>query len=104
MLNKTIVNDIVFFTTLLPPCWQRSAFSLFLEIDMIKFPTILTRRNVIGAGAGLAVAGTAVQLLMPASAQADAGQAGAEPFNPHASYRFQLPSLPPPLLSHSTAS
>jgi len=25
---------------------------------MIKFPTILTRRSVIGAGAGLAVAGT----------------------------------------------
>src|SRR5258708_8867520 len=57
---------------------------------MIKLPTILTRRSVIGAGAGLAVAGTAVPLLMPASAQADAGQAGAEPLNGNGFYRFKI--------------
>jgi pimeloyl-ACP methyl ester carboxylesterase len=46
---------------------------------MIKSPTILTRRSIFRAGAGLAVAATATPFLTPASAQAkDAPQAGAE--------------------------
>ena len=38
---------------------------------MIKSPTILTRRSIFRAGAGLAVAATATPLLTPASAQAE---------------------------------
>ena len=46
---------------------------------VLKSPTILTRRSVFHAGAGLAIAATARPLLTPASAQAeDARQAGAE--------------------------
>jgi glyoxylase-like metal-dependent hydrolase (beta-lactamase superfamily II) len=49
-----------------------------LEIDVTKSPTILTRRSVFRAGAGLAVAATATSFLTPASTQAeDARQAGA---------------------------
>jgi hypothetical protein len=47
---------------------------------MIKSPTILTRRSMFRAGAGLAIAAMASPLLTPAPAQAeDARQAGAEP-------------------------
>ena len=46
---------------------------------MIESRTILTRRSIFRAGAGLAVAATATPFLTPASAQAkDAPQAGAE--------------------------
>jgi hypothetical protein len=62
-----------------------------LEIDMIKSPTILTRRSVFRAGAGLAVAATATRLLSLASAQAeDVRQAGAEPLNGNGFYRFKI--------------
>src|SRR5260370_5457646 len=58
---------------------------------MIKSPTILTRRSIFRAGAGLAVAATATPLLTPASAQAeDARQAGAEPLNGNGFYRFKI--------------
>src|SRR6476620_9868181 len=61
------------------------------EIDMIKSPTILTRRNLFRAGARLAVAATATPLLNPASAQSeDAHQAGAEPLNGNGFYRFKI--------------
>jgi glyoxylase-like metal-dependent hydrolase (beta-lactamase superfamily II) len=61
------------------------------EIDMIKSPTILTRRNLFRAGAGLAVAATATPLLTPASARAeDAQQAGAERLNGNGFYRFKI--------------
>jgi metal-dependent hydrolase (beta-lactamase superfamily II) len=51
---------------------------------MTKSPTILTRRNIFRAGAGLAVAAMATPLLTPASAKAEnARQADAEP-NPEA--------------------
>src|SRR5258708_27115009 len=51
-----------------------------LEIEMIKSPTIVTRRSMFHAGAGLAVAAMATPLVTPASAHAeDARQAGAEP-------------------------
>jgi hypothetical protein len=64
---------------------------LYPEVDMIKFPTILTRRSIFRAGAGLAVAATATSLLTPASAQAkDARQAGAEPLNGNGFYRFKI--------------
>ena len=43
-----------------------------LEIDMTKSPTILTRRSIFRAGAGLAVAATATPLLTRASAWAEA--------------------------------
>jgi hypothetical protein len=43
---------------------QRTPF-LYLEIDMIKFPTILTLRSKFRAGAGPAVAATATPLLTP---------------------------------------
>ena len=43
-----------------------------LEIDMTNSATILTRRSLFRAGAGLAVAATATPFLTPASAQADA--------------------------------
>jgi hypothetical protein len=42
-----------------------------LEIDMTKFPTILTRRSIFRGGAGLAVAATATSLLTPGSAHAE---------------------------------
>ncbi len=58
---------------------------------MIKSPTILTRRNLFRAGAGLAVAATATSLLTPTSAQAeDARQAGTEPLNGNGFYRFKI--------------
>src|SRR6202790_1802271 len=60
-----------------------------LEIDMIKSPTMPTRRSVIRAGAGLVVAATATPLLAPASAQ-DARQAGPEPQNGNGFYRFKI--------------
>src|SRR5713101_1337644 len=57
---------------------------------MIETPTILTRRSLFRAGAGLAVAATATPFLTPASAQAeDARQAGAEPQNGNGFYRFK---------------
>ena len=67
-------------------------FSRFpLEIDMTKSATILTRRSLFRAGAGLAVAATATPFLTPASAQAeDARQAGAEPLNGNGFYRFRI--------------
>jgi glyoxylase-like metal-dependent hydrolase (beta-lactamase superfamily II) len=62
-----------------------------LEIDMTKSPTILTRRSVFRAGAGLAVAATATPFLTSASAQVeDARQAGAEPQNGNGFYRFKI--------------
>ena len=64
---------------------------LNLETDMMKSPTILTRRSVFRAGAGLAIAATARPLLTPASAQAeDARQAGAAPLNGNGFYRFKI--------------
>ena len=58
---------------------------------MTKSPTILTRRSLFRAGAGLAVAATATPLLTPASAWAeDARQAGAEPLNCDGFYRFKI--------------
>ena len=58
---------------------------------MIKSPTILTRRSVFRAGAGLAVAVTASPLLNPASAQSEnVRQAGAEPLNGNGFYRFKI--------------
>src|SRR5260370_16254506 len=57
---------------------------------MIKLPTILTRRSVMGGGGGVVCGGRAGPLLMPASAQADAGQAGAEPLNGNGFYRFKI--------------
>src|ERR1700674_3677821 len=58
---------------------------------MIKSPTILTRRSVFRAGAGLALAATATPLLNPASAQSEvARQAGAEPLNGNGFYRFKI--------------
>src|SRR6266702_4390149 len=62
-----------------------------LEIEMTKSPTILTRRTIFRAGAGLAVAATATPLLTRASARAeDARQAGAEPLNGNGFYRFKI--------------
>jgi glyoxylase-like metal-dependent hydrolase (beta-lactamase superfamily II) len=62
-----------------------------LEIDMIKSPTILTRRSIFRAGAGLAIAATATPFLTPAPAQAeDARQAGPEPQNGNGFYRFKI--------------
>jgi glyoxylase-like metal-dependent hydrolase (beta-lactamase superfamily II) len=61
------------------------------EIDMIKSPTILTRRSAFRAGAGLAVAAMATPLLTAASAQReDARQAGAGPLNGNGFYRFKV--------------
>src|SRR6202163_3802281 len=58
---------------------------------MIESPTILTRRSMFRAGAGLAVAATATRLLTPTSAQAeDARQAGAGPQNGDGFYRFKI--------------
>jgi glyoxylase-like metal-dependent hydrolase (beta-lactamase superfamily II) len=62
-----------------------------LEIDMTKSPTILTRRSIFRASAGLAVAATATPLLTRASAWAeDARQAGAESLNGNGFYRFKI--------------
>jgi glyoxylase-like metal-dependent hydrolase (beta-lactamase superfamily II) len=62
-----------------------------LEIDMIKSPTILTRRAVFRASAGLAVAATAAPFLAPASARAeDARQPDAVPLSGNGFYRFKI--------------
>ena len=64
---------------------------------MTKSPTILTRRSLFRAGAGLAVAATATPLLTPVSDQAeDARQAGAESLSHrfHASPGSTLNLLP----------
>src|SRR5580704_12574089 len=67
---------------------------------MIKSPTILTRRSVFRAGAGLAVAATATALLNPASAQSeDARQAGADPLNGNGFYRFKIGDFPATVIS-----
>jgi hypothetical protein len=59
--------------------------------DMNKSPTILTRRTMFNAGAGLAVAAMATPLVTPASAHAeDARQAGAESLNGNGFYRFKI--------------
>jgi hypothetical protein len=58
---------------------------------VLKSPTILTRRSVFCAGAGLAAAATATPLLTSALAEAeDARQAGAEPLNGDGFYRFKI--------------
>jgi glyoxylase-like metal-dependent hydrolase (beta-lactamase superfamily II) len=58
---------------------------------MTKSPTILTRRSIFRAGAGLAVVATATPLLRPASAQVDgARQAGAESLSGNGFYRFKI--------------
>ena len=58
---------------------------------VLKSPTILTRRSVFRAGAGLAAAATSTGLLTPASARAEgARQAGAEPQNGNGFYRFKI--------------
>ena len=58
---------------------------------MIKSPTILTRRSLFRAGAGLAVAATGTRLLAVAPAKAEvAPQAGAEPLNGNGFYRFRI--------------
>src|SRR5438876_4386395 len=71
-----------------------------LEIDMTKSATILTRRSIFRAGAGLAVAATATPLLTPAAAQAeDARSAGAEPLNGNGFYRFKIGDLQATVIS-----
>jgi len=58
---------------------------------MIESRTILTRRSIFRAGAGLVIAATASPLLAPALAQAeDARQAGTEPLNGNGFYRFKI--------------
>ena len=58
---------------------------------MISSPTLLTRRNIFRAGAGLAVAATGTRLLAATPAQAeDAAQAGAESLNGNGFYRFRI--------------
>jgi len=60
-------------------------------MDMIRPPTILTRRSVFRASAGLAVAATATPLFTPALAQSEgAHQAGAEALNGDGFYRFKI--------------
>jgi glyoxylase-like metal-dependent hydrolase (beta-lactamase superfamily II) len=71
-----------------------------LEIEMIKSPMIVTRRSMFRAGAGLAVAATAVPFLTPASARAeDARQAGAEPLNGNGFFRFKIGDLQATVIS-----
>src|ERR1700719_2421721 len=58
---------------------------------MIESRTILTRRSIFRAGAGLAVIATATPTLKPASAQSEhAREAGAEPPNGNGFYRFKI--------------
>jgi glyoxylase-like metal-dependent hydrolase (beta-lactamase superfamily II) len=58
---------------------------------MIKSPTTLTRRNIFRAGAGLAVAATAMPFPTFAPAQAeDARQGEAEPLNGNGFFRFKI--------------
>jgi glyoxylase-like metal-dependent hydrolase (beta-lactamase superfamily II) len=86
-----IVIDIVFGQTIT---------QLYLELDMIKSPTILTRRNMFRAGASLAVAAMATPLVIPAAAHAeDARQAGTEPLNGDGFYRFQIGDLQATVIS-----
>jgi glyoxylase-like metal-dependent hydrolase (beta-lactamase superfamily II) len=58
---------------------------------MIKSPSILTRRSIFHAGAGLAVAATATPLFIPDFARAeDVRQAGAALLNGNGFYRFRI--------------
>jgi hypothetical protein len=58
---------------------------------MIESRTILTRRSIFRAGAGVAVVAKAAPLLTPAPAQAEvARQADAEPLNGNGFYRFKI--------------
>jgi glyoxylase-like metal-dependent hydrolase (beta-lactamase superfamily II) len=58
---------------------------------MIESRSILTRRSIFRAGAGLAVIATATPMLNPASAQSEhAREAGAEPPNGNGFYRFKI--------------
>ena len=57
---------------------------------MIKSPTILSRRSVFRAGAGLAAATMATPLLTPASRAQGPSQAGAVPLNGNGFYRFKI--------------
>jgi glyoxylase-like metal-dependent hydrolase (beta-lactamase superfamily II) len=58
---------------------------------MIKSPSILTRRSIFHAGAGLAVAATATPLFIPGFARAeDVPQAGAALLNGNGFYRFRI--------------
>jgi len=58
---------------------------------MIESPTILNRRSIFRAGAGLAIAAATSPLLTPASARAeDARQADPEPLNGNGFYRFKI--------------
>jgi len=65
-------------------------FSHF-PLGMTNSATILTRRSLFRAGAGVAVAATAAPMLNPASVRAeDARQAGAERLNGNGFYRFKI--------------
>ena len=71
------------------PALARGAVTV--EIDTMKRPTTLTRRNVFRAGAGLAIATAATPMLTAASAQAEGvRQAGADPLNGDGFYRFKI--------------
>jgi glyoxylase-like metal-dependent hydrolase (beta-lactamase superfamily II) len=61
-----------------------------LEIDMIKPPTILTRRSVFRAGVGLAIAATAAPVSAASALAEGASQAGADPLNGDGFYRFKI--------------
>jgi len=91
-LTITMAIDIVFlsFVNATASVLARSAFNL--EIDMIKPPTILTRRSVFRAGTGLAVAGNgnAVAHRRPRRRRKASRQAGAEPLNGDGFYRFKI--------------
>jgi glyoxylase-like metal-dependent hydrolase (beta-lactamase superfamily II) len=71
----------------------------YKEIDMITSPTMLSRRSIFRGAAGLAAAATAMPLLTPASAQADARQADAEPLNGDGFYRFKIGDLQATVIS-----
>jgi glyoxylase-like metal-dependent hydrolase (beta-lactamase superfamily II) len=66
---------------------------------MTEPPTMLTRRRIFRAGAGLAVAATAMPLLTAASIQADVRQADAEPLNGDGFYRFKIGDLQATVIS-----
>jgi glyoxylase-like metal-dependent hydrolase (beta-lactamase superfamily II) len=67
---------------------------------MTKSPRIPTRRSMLHAGAGLAVAAATARLLSPNSAQADkAHEVGAEILNGNGFYRFKIGDLQATVIS-----
>src|SRR5689334_4876659 len=66
-----------------------------IETTMFKSPTILSRRSMFQAGAGLIASAAASPLLAPGTAQAEETQPATQaPLNGNGFYRFKIGEFP----------